>query len=357
MAVRSLHVITSTARRGAETFAIDLARQLNFGDHQARVVALNPSTSEQAHDVPVLGVSRRSPAMLTALRRTAKQADVVVAHGSSTLEACAVALTGSGVPFVYRTIGDPSYWAASGSRRRPVGLMLRRAAANVVLWRGAAEQLRAMYGTPIEQISVIPNAVPHERFPVASTAQRLAARGHYGIAPSQPCVGYVGALSPEKDVAAVMQAVAAIDSGVALIAGDGSQREQLERNAEQLPAGKVRFLGTLSEPQEVYAAADLLLLPSLSEGMPAVLIEAGLMGTATVASGVGAVPEMIDDGVTGFLTRPGDHAAFTYRVSDALTGAAEVGTRAATVFRDRYTMVQIAGAWGELLTGIAAQNR
>ena len=357
MAVRSLHVITSNARRGAETFATDLARQLNSGGDQARVVALHPSPSDQTHDVPVLGASRRSPAMLTTLRRAAKQADAVVAHGSSTLEACAVALTGTGVPFVYRTIGDPSYWAASTPRRRRVGLMLRRAAANVVLWRGAAEQLRAMYGIPLEQISVIPNAVPQEQFPVASSAQRLAARDRYGIAPSQPCVGYVGALSPEKDIPAVIQAVAGIDGGVALIAGDGSQREQLERNAEQLPAGKVRFLGAVSEPQEVYAATDLLLLPSLSEGMPAVLIEAGLMGTATVASDVGAVPEMIDDGVTGFLTRPGDHAVFTQKVSDSLVDAAEVGARAATVFRDRYTMVQVAGAWRKLLSGIAAQNR
>ena len=355
--MRSLHVITSTARRGAETFATDLARELESSDHKARVVALHPSPSTQTHDVPVLGASRRSPAMLAELRRVSKEADVVVAHGSSTLEACAVGLAGSGVPFVYRTIGDPSYWVGRGSRRHRVGLMLRRAAANVVLWQGAAEQLGSSYDIPHERVTVIPNAVPHLQFPVASAEQRRKAREHHGIPPATPCVGYVGALSLEKDVAAVIAAVADIEGAVALIAGDGSQREQLQRHAQQLPTRKIRFLGAVSEPQGVYAAADLLLLPSLSEGMPAVLIEAGLMGTATVASAVGAIPEMIDDRVTGFLTEPGDHTAFTRTVTDALPVAAEVGSRAARVFLDRYTMAQVAGAWHGLLTTVAAQNR
>ena len=356
MAVRSLHVITSTARRGAETFATDLVKELNLGAHEARVVALHLSPSEQTHDVPVLGASRRSPSMLAELRRVAKQADIVVAHGSSTLEACVLGLAGSGVPFIYRTIGDPSYWVGSGSRRHRVGLMLRRAAANVVLWRGAADQLAVSYRIPRDRITVIPNAVPDSRFPVPSAAQRLEAREHYGVTKSTPCVCYVGALSSEKDVAAVILAVAEIDGAVGLIAGDGSHREKLQRHADKLSPGKVRLLGAVAEPQDVYAAADLLLLPSLSEGMPAVLIEAGLMGTATVASAVGAIPEMIDDGVTGFLTGPGDHAEFIRTVADALPFAAEVGARAAMVFRDRYSMAQIAGAWDELLTMVVAET-
>ena len=354
MAVRSLHVITSTARRGAETFATDLVRELNTGDHKARVVALHPSVTGQTHDVPVLGASRRSPATLAKLRRAAKKADIVVAHGSSTLEACAIGLAGSGVPFVYRTIGDPSYWVTSGTRRRRVSLMLRCAAGNVVLWQGAAGQLDSGYDIPPDRLTVIPNAVPHLRFPFAGAAQRREAREHFGISPAIPCVGYVGALSSEKDVAAVIAAAVDIDDAVALIAGDGPQRGQLQHHAEGFPAGKFRFLGAVSEPQLVYAAVDLLLLPSLSEGMPAVLIEAGLMGTATVASAVGAIPEMIDDGVTGFLAEPGDHAAFSRTVAHALPTATEVGARAATAFRDRYTMAQVAIAWSELLTDIAA---
>lgn len=95
----------------------------------------------------------------------------------------------------------------------------------------------------------------------------------------------------------------------------------------------------------MYAAADLLLLPSLSEGMPGVVIEAGLVGTASVASKVGAIPEMIEDGRSGFLARPGEHAAFIGAVARALPGARSAGQRAAEDFSQRFTMSAVSGAW------------
>lgn len=81
--------MSSPAPRGAARSSRPTYRNMNTGVHQARVVALNPSPSEQTDDGPVLDVSRRSPAMLSTLRRTAKQADVAVVHGSFTLETCA----------------------------------------------------------------------------------------------------------------------------------------------------------------------------------------------------------------------------------------------------------------------------
>lgn len=343
--MRSLHVITSTARRGAETFAVELAAELRRAGDEAEVVALTDSEDPATHDVVVLGRSRRSTAVLTALRSSARRAEVVVAHGSSTLEACAVALAGTSTPFVYRTIGDPSYWVTTRARRTALGFLHRRAARHVALWHGAADQLVDRYRLPRDRIDVIPNAVPGARWPRASEAERAAARLELQVGASRPCLAFVGALSPEKDVDAVLEVARAIPKAVVLIAGSGPERARLEAEAAQNDPARIRFLGSLVDPRPVYAAADLLLLPSLSEGMPGVVIEAGLVGTASVASRVGAIPEMIEDRHTGFLTPPEGHTRFVETVARSLPEARHAGREAAVDFMQRFTMNAVSGAW------------
>ena len=343
--MRSLHVVASDARRGAETFAVELAAELGSMGDEAKVVALKPSGSSKPHVLPCLGASRRSVETLRSLRRAAAGADVVVAHGSSTLEACAVGLTGSGVPFISRIIGEPSYWLRRGWRGSLNAGMQRRAARHVVLWPGAVRQVARLYGVDSDQVDVIANAVDADRYRCGGIDERLSARRRLGVAPEQPCLAFVGALSSEKNVAAAVTAVGALPEAVLLIAGDGPDRPALEAQARQVASGRVTFLGPLDHPGDVYAAADLLLLPSLSEGMPAVVIEAGLMGTSCVTTRVGALPEMIDDGQTGFLASSGDPKAFAAAVQEALPGADATGAKAADTFRDRYTMERIAPLW------------
>jgi hypothetical protein len=144
MALASLHVVTSDARRGAETFASDLVAELRRVGLRASVVGLCRSEMVEVHDMQTLGRSRRSAGTLRRLRSAARDVDVVVAHGSATLEACGLGLLGTGVPFVYRTIGDPGYWVTSSWRRRGVGWLLRRATRNVVLWPAARRRRRGI---------------------------------------------------------------------------------------------------------------------------------------------------------------------------------------------------------------------
>lgn len=347
--MRSLHVITSTARRGAETFAVELAAELRRSGDGAHVVALTDASDRSAHDVEVLGRSRRSPSVLGGLRVHAERADVVVAHGSSTLEACAISLLASSTPFVYRTIGDPSYWASTPARRSLLGLLHRRAARHVVLWHNAGDQLADHYRLPRQRIDVIPNAVQADRWSQASESERVAARSELGAPEGQPCLAFVGALSAEKNVHAVLEVARQLPEAVVFVAGTGPERASLELIARQIDPTRIRFLGSLPDPRPVYAAADLLLLPSLSEGMPGVVIEAGLVGTATVASSVGAIPELILDGDTGFLSPPGDLSGFCTAVANALPLAGASGDRAAIEFRRSFTMEVVAPQWSRSL--------
>lgn len=351
--MRSLHVISTPARRGAETFAVELCQALRQAGDEAAVVALSPTDTGECHDVPTLGRSRRSPETLSNLRRLAALADVTVAHGSSTLEACAVGLAGSGCPFVYRSIGDPSYWVSGPVRTSIIGCLHRRAAQHVALWSGAAERLTERYSISAGRITVIPNATDPERWPRASSEDRKAARDIFGIAVDRPCLAFVGSLSVEKDVDAVLETALHWEEVQVLLAGDGPERTRLEARAAAGAPRRIRFLGAIKDPFPVYAAADLLLLPSRSEGMPAVIIEAGMVGTATVATAVGAVPEMISDRHTGFLVLPRDTHDFVDRVADALFQARAAGANASADFRRRFGIGPVAARWQTLLQRVA----
>ena len=111
-----LHIVASTDRRGAETFAVDLSARLAALGWRSETVALAPGRSGGL-DLESLGDAPLSLRTLQRLRRRTRSSNVVVAHGSTTLPACALALSGSGRPFVYRNIGDPYHWATSRLRR------------------------------------------------------------------------------------------------------------------------------------------------------------------------------------------------------------------------------------------------
>ena len=343
--MKSLHLVTSDARRGAESFAVDLVNAMRAADEDATILALHTSGSEQALPIPALGTSRRSWQGLRALRQTAKDMDVVVAHGSSTLEACAVALAGSPTPFVYRSIGELGYWADSPSRHRAIRLMLGRAARVVTLWPDAARDLVRAFGVPSDRVDVIPNAVDPARFEVPGNEERAAARLSLGLDPKAPVIAFVGALSPEKNIACVLRALPFLDDVVLLIAGDGPDRSGLEELAAANAPGRVHFLGAVNHPREVLVASDLLILPSLSEGMPAVVIEAAMLGIASLVTPVGALPDMVEDGVNGFLIDSAEPAALATCIITSLGGASAVGQRAAETFRGRYGIEQVAPQW------------
>jgi glycosyltransferase involved in cell wall biosynthesis len=355
--MKSLHLITSDARRGAETFAVDLVAALGPLGHQASVVALNASESQEAHDVPILGHSRRSASLFRRLRSAASEVDVIVAHGSSTLEACAIGLAGTGVPFVYRTIGDPSYWVSSEVRRRVIGSFMRRATRHVALWEGAANQLAARYAIPMTKIDVIANAVPAGKYPRATVEERRAARHRLEIPLDRTCLVFVGALSPEKDVVSLMHAMRMLEDVVLLIAGDGPERVSLAAIQSEGDGREVRFLGSVREPYGLYAAADLLILPSRSEGMPGVVIEAGLVGTPSVCTPVGSIPEMLQHGITGFLTPVGEPRMLAAAIRRAIPRASEVGERSADLFKRRYTIEQVAGQWADTIRAACARTQ
>lgn len=141
--------------------------------------------------------------------------------------------------------------------------------------------------------------------------------------PAEPRVSYVGALEPTKAVDVLIaswpEILRRIPDAELVIAGDGSLRDSLADAAARLGvAPSVRFLGALSRPAVARLLDDssLLVLPSRSEGLGRVVMEAHARGRPAVGTRVGGIPEQIEDGVTGVLVPPEDSAA----LADAVAG-------------------------------------
>jgi len=347
-----LHVITTTDRRGAEIFGVDLAQALARRGRVVETVALAPGLRGEPLDVVPLGRRRLGVDTLRALRARARAADLVIAHGSTTLPACALATAGTGVPFIYRNIGDPAEWAATRRRRVRSGFFLRRAGAVVALTSSAAGALSERYRLAPDRIRIIPRGVPADRFPPVDGIDRRRARGRFGLSAEGALVVYLGALSPEKNVGLAVEAIATLPGVQLLVAGDGPERDRLRQRSDELAAGRVHFVGSVSSPREALAAANVVVLPSRTEGLPGVAIEAGLSGLPVVATDVGWVSDIVVDGKTGFVVAPGDSGALAAALDGALRDPEQVGAAARVRCLERYELEVVAAAWDQLVTDV-----
>jgi glycosyltransferase involved in cell wall biosynthesis len=144
----------------------------------------------------------------------------------------------------------------------------------------------------------IPNGIDLQRF------------GFSGPRAGGPAV-YVGRLSPEKDVPSLLRAIAFVVAQAPAfrlqIAGDGPCRAELISLARSLGvAENVEFLGEIKDIPTLLRQASLLVLPSLTEGMPLTILEAMACGLPVIATRVGGIPEAVADGATGLLVSPGE---------------------------------------------------
>jgi len=135
---------------------------------------------------------------------------------------------------------------------------------------------------------------------------------------------FVGRLVRAKGVLFLLETVARIEGAMLDIAGDGPHRNYLETKARSLGIGdRVRFLGYQSQAQvrELLRNADVFVMGSFAEGLPVVLMEAMAAGVPVVATRIAGIPELVDDGLNGFLVPPGDPAVTATAVRQLLEDA------------------------------------
>ncbi|MGA2736250.1 MAG: glycosyltransferase [Bryobacteraceae bacterium] len=183
---------------------------------------------------------------------------------------------------------------------------------------GPVAKILNRWRVPAHKLRTIPNGVDMEPFrglfceppcPPPSLRNEFASG-------SEPLVGFVGRLVPDKGGAVLISAaqtvLRAFPNAKFVFAGEGPARAEWEALAARLGiASHVLFAGRRDDMPSVYAALDMVILPSLQEAMPMCLLEALAAGKPVVATAVGAVPQLIVPGVTGLLCEAGDVAGLS----------------------------------------------
>lgn len=366
--MRILHLVSSTDRRGAQIFASDLVGALSRIGAEQRVVALRGSTGPStSFSAPSLALrADGSPGRFDwgiprGLGREVARfgPDVIQAHGGETLKYAVPATLRSRVPIVYRRIGSTPEWASSAAQRSLYGALARRAAAVVAVSEATREETLRIFRVHATRAITIPNAVDAGRLAVRRGAE--AVRGELGIARSVPVVLSAGALTWEKDPLGQVEVAALVlkevPEAVFLLAGAGPLAVATEAEIAARGLGdRVRLLGVRTDVQDLLGASDALLLASATEGSPAVVIEAGLLGVPVAAFAVGGIPEQVDDGVTGVLAPPGDRAALASALSALLRDRdrrREMGRRGLELCRNEFEIGAVAPAYLRVYEGVA----
>ena len=207
----------------------------------------------------------------------------------------------------------------------------------------ARQHLAVGIGRP-EQFLTIPSGVD---FSDLAGAPRRAAglRASLNLPPEARLVGAVSRLAPVKGlqhlIAAMPEILRGCPNAYLVIAGDGEQRTALERQAVELELSPhVKFLGYQTDPAAVTAMLDIFVLPSINEGLGRALVRAMALGKPIVASQVGGVPELLADGLAGWLVSPADPQSLAGAIGTLLTerGRATALGEAGRVRAPRYSV-------------------
>jgi glycosyltransferase involved in cell wall biosynthesis len=186
-----------------------------------------------------------------------------------------------------------------------------RRAAHVFCPSAYLRDLAISWGVAPRRVSVLPNPAPNvpELPPRDELKQSLGVNG--------AALAFAGRLTAQKSLGRALEAVAAADGVSLLIAGEGDERERLERRVAELGLDeRVRFLGPQPRERvvELFRAADASILSSSWENFPHTVVEALAVGTPVLAMEAGGVAEVVRDGFNGLLVPAGDTAALAEAV-------------------------------------------
>lgn len=222
-----------------------------------------------------------------------------------------------------------------------------------------AAAYRRAYRLPAGRLSVIPNAPA--AVPPDPGYDREGLRRAMGAVGDGDLIIAVARLQPEKGLADLIDAVALIsarkDTARLAIVGSGPEKGALSEQVDRVGlTGKVRLLGTRADVGELLAAADAFCLPSHHEGLPLSLLEAMQSGLPCVATRVGGIPGVIDDGVDGLLVPPGSAGDLASALEKALDDdelARSLGARALETVERRYGLSVVADAYARIYERLA----
>jgi L-malate glycosyltransferase len=348
--MKVLFVICNLDRGGTETQAVELAWRLTSAHCRVTVAALQDGPLrkplEEAGirivDFPKKGgfISVRGLVQFLRLLRFIhkEKFDVVHSHDLWANLIAVPAAKFARAPIVLSSQRDLAhlYWYTP-FRKKVIGRIHRWATGVIVNSTAVRELVQKEFHVPAHRVHLIRNGVAFERFASLRANRRkffpsvdeeaklivtvanmhTAVKGHYEL---------IEAARRLKSVYPVAKFV---------FIGDGDERLNLEERVRSSGVqDSIMFLGRRTDIPELLACCDIFVLPSHAEGLPNSLLEAMVVGLPAVATAVGGVPEVIEDGVDGLLVPPRDAASLATAILRVLRDP-ELATRLAAAGRER----------------------
>jgi len=316
--MKVLHIISSSGMYGAEAVILNLARELAYGPHRSALGMFCNSSNPnielyevalkegfESHLIPCRGQVDR--ATVACIRKLVGQsgADVVHAHGYKADIYAYIALRGMRMPLV----STCHTWYDTDLLVTMYGIADRFVLRNftrVVAVSDVVKQRLLKAGVSANKIHMVCNGIDLKLYDGEIASLRAGA-----TAKSELMVGLVGRLAWEKGVDIFLEAAAEVLAEIPetrfKVVGDGPEREKLERLIDRLNIREsVNLLGRREDMTSLYASLDVLVSSSRQEGLPMAILEGMASGLAVVATAVGEVPRLVEDGHTGILVPPGD---------------------------------------------------
>jgi len=324
--IKVLHVIDSLGVGGMERVVIDVANGLD-AERFTQAVCCISRRGEAAKflrdDVRCIDLGKGAKAdrlMPLKLARVIRQQqpDIVHSQSWSGVDTAIAKLLTRDIRLVHSEHGrnfphlDAEPWGRRIARR---GVYQLADAAFAV-----SSELRDFYccetGFSVQRMRVIPNGVDVRRI---DEANWRGVREEFGLAADDFVIGTVARLDATKDTMTLARAFARLPQHgklKLLVVGDGSERARLEQfAAESGLKAAIIFAGARLDVPRLLGAMNVFALSSLSEGMPITVLEAMAARLPVVATNVGALPELIEEGLTGFLVEPRQAEAMAERLA------------------------------------------
>jgi glycosyltransferase involved in cell wall biosynthesis len=339
---RVVHYVDSDIFGGSEEAALHLMASLDRtrwdpvlmhhpGPGVARLVDGAAGLRIRTHVVPPVGPRRRLAGIIRLWRALRDERPAIFHAHLSWPFACKYGVLAAWLARAPVIVGTAQLYVAPGNAPQPrlVLRLFRRIIA-------VSQEVRARYvedlRVPAGALTVVRNAI---RVPPLDRTRAPALRATLVEGRPDYVVLTLARLHPQKGHRYLLAAAAQIPDATFVLAGDGPLRPELERMARELGvADRSIFLGHRTDVADLLAAADLVVLPSLFEGLPVSILEAMAAQRPVVATAIGGTDEAVTHEVTGLLVPPGDPAALASAIRRIRSDPA-LALRLATAGRER----------------------
>jgi len=350
---------------GVEQVTYHVAEELTKLGHTVAVLTLNTANAIPIEEFDGIRVYRAAPFEFTnalgvqsavstevvnLMRKICRAESPEVVHANNlffytTLAACLNKMPGAPLVTTLHIgpVSELEGFAHYAARlyERSLGRWILAKSDHIVAVSEAVQRYAEEMGVNPSKISVVPNAVDTLKFHPSSTPRKRD---------SIVNVGFVGRLvsnkGPQLLIEAVPQIIRNCSNVQFQIVGQGPMLKKLQQRARQLSVEDVvRFLGNVPSMVEFLQSCDIVVRPSLTDGMPLTVLESMACGIPTVASRVGGTPEILQDGYTGYLVEPRSIDQLASRVSSLTADSklrAKMGSRARRFVERYYSWKRVA---------------